>query len=70
MSRSVEHSVIILGDCLHYPITLCHLPLTFLGVVSDFIVSIGLYIMLLKIIEWASKIRKAFHCNRMYCNGL
>lgn len=40
----------------------------FQEVVNDFIVPVGLYIMLLRIIEWASKIGKDFHCNRMHCN--
>lgn len=35
----------------------------FQEVVNDFIVPVGLYIMLLRIIEWASKIGKDFHCN-------
>lgn len=54
-------------SCLHYPITVCNLA-AFQRVVKDFIVSVGLYIMLIKIIEWASEQVKDFHCNWMHCN--
>lgn len=48
----------------------CNLAITFQGVVSDFILSVGLYIMLLNVIKWVSKISEDFHCNRMHCNRL
>lgn len=55
-------------SCLPYPITVCSLAM-FQRAVKDFIVSVGLYIMI-KIIEWASEQVRDFHCNWKHCNGL
>lgn len=73
MSSNVEYNVenkYFIGVVYIIQLLFCNLAITFQGVVSDFILSVGLYIMLLKVIKRVSKISEDFHCNRMHCNRL
>ena len=73
MSPNVEYNVenkYFIGVVCIIQLLFCNLAITYQGVVNDFILSVGLYIMLLKVIKWVSKISEDFHCNRMHCNRL